>query len=133
MLFAQDDVHHPRLAAHIDAGNRFADQFYALDIADRNTAEDIVNALRLGALTLTVNEDIGERVRQAAHMLSIVDGETRHLVDHVQRGNRIESVEIGRFIDQNRTILGAGLSQGRTRKEKCREADGRRLLEQFHN
>ena len=88
-----------------------------------------MNALRLCTLAFAINQHIGESIRKAPHMLAIIDGETRHLVDHVQRRDRIEGAEIGRRKNQDSAVLGAGLGHCRARKQERGQTDGGRPFE----
>ena len=82
-------IDHPAEAAHVDIGRRAANQLDMIDPVGGDALQDVFQRVGLGAGPLAINQHIARRAAKAAHAVAVIDGETRHLADHVQRRDRV--------------------------------------------
>lgn len=90
------------MAAHVVVGMRFANEFDVLDILHGDALQHGVEREGLVGRTLAVDQEVAEAVAQAAPVgIAARQGEARHALHHVQRGDGRIAGEETRTVDRD--------------------------------
>uniref|UniRef100_A0A0N5A110 Linear gramicidin synthase subunit D n=1 Tax=Parastrongyloides trichosuri TaxID=131310 RepID=A0A0N5A110_PARTI len=122
----QNDVGDDGIALHLDARRPAPDQFDTLDLAGHGARQDVGAGVVLGSRARAVDQDVADRAFKAARPVAVVDRETGHPVDHVQRRVGAGVDEEVRGEDQHGLIAGDGRLAGGGVGLLGGQGDGRR-------